>query len=199
LERTHEQGDIVLVVLGPENGSPMAKTRKVEVHVTFSDTVRKDNRQTCSIDVASDGSDSVWDVKCRIAVSAPLTAQYGLGNGVAPVTLMTESFGNAFKCLQETFGGSLTADSIFLYFGPNDKKLGRQFAGDPNIDEKAMTLAGFSVLPWLDRFASWHLGAKLMPPTPPPPGVAIKKAAALAEGKDAEKAVQEARAKVGAD
>lgn len=53
------------------------------------------------------------------------------------------------------------------------------------------------MLPWLDRFAGWHLGAKLMPPTPPPPGVAIKKAAALAEGKDADKAVQEARAKVG--
>ena len=55
----------------------MAKTRKVEVHVTFSDTVRKDNRQTCSIDVASDGSDSVWDVKCRIAVGAPLMAHDG--------------------------------------------------------------------------------------------------------------------------
>lgn len=119
------------------------------------------------------------------------------GYEVAPVTLTTELIDHAVKCLQETFGGSLTADSIFLYFGPNDKKLGRQFAGDPNVDEKALTLAGFSVLPWLDRFAGWHLGAKLMPPTPPPPGVAIKKAAALAEGKDADKAVQEARAKVG--
>ena len=35
-----------------------------------------------------------------------------------------------------------------------------------------------------------------MPAAPPAPGVAIKKAAALAEGKDPEKAVQEARAKV---
>jgi hypothetical protein len=100
------------------------------------------------------------------------------------------------KRIQEAFGGSLTPDSIFLYFGPNDKKIGRQFAGDPNVDEKVLTLAGFSVLPWLDRFEGWHLGAKLMPPAPPPPGVAIKKAAALAEGKDADKAVQEARAKV---
>jgi hypothetical protein len=71
LERTHEQTGIAFIVVGPGNGLPMAKTRKVEVHVTFSDTVRKDNRQTCSIDVASDGSDSVWDVKSRIAVSAP--------------------------------------------------------------------------------------------------------------------------------
>lgn len=90
----------------------------------------------------------------------------------------------------------MTPDKIFLYFGPNDKKIGRQFEGDPNVDEEELTLAKFSVLPWLDRFASWHLGAKLMPPAPPPPGVAIKKAAALAEGKDPEKAVQEARAKV---
>jgi hypothetical protein len=118
-------------------------------------------------------------------------------SGAGHTIIMTELISHAVKRLQDTFGGSLTADSIFLYFGPNDKKLGRQFAGDPNVDEKALTLAGFSVLPWLDRFASWHLGAKLMPPTPPPPGVAIKKAAALAEGKDADKAVQEARAKVG--
>jgi hypothetical protein len=48
----------------------MAKTRKVDVHVTFSDTVRKDNRRTCTIEVANDGSESVWDIKSRIAVGA---------------------------------------------------------------------------------------------------------------------------------
>lgn len=57
----------------------MAKTRKVEVHVTFSDTVRKGNRQICSIDITSDGSDSVWDIKTRIAVgAASLTVRMAL-------------------------------------------------------------------------------------------------------------------------
>lgn len=35
-----------------------------------------------------------------------------------------------------------------------------------------------------------------MPAAPPPPGVATHKAAAMAEGKDPDQAVQEARAKV---
>ena len=56
-------------------------------------------------------------------------------------------------------------------------------------------MAQFSVLPWLERFPRWWLGVKLMPPAPPPPGVAIKQAAALAEGKDPDKAVREGRAK----
>lgn len=98
--------------------------------------------------------------------------------------------------MQEAFGGALKADNLQLYFGPNDRKIGRQFEGDPNVDEKALTLAGFSVLPWLQRFPEWRLGVKLIPAMPPAPGVAIKKAAALAEGKDPDKAVQEARAKV---
>jgi hypothetical protein len=122
---------------------------------------------------------------------------HGIGgnvNGVPEIVQAPEC--RVVERTQAAFGGSLTPESIFLYFGPNDKKIGRQFADDPNVDEKVLTLAGFSVLPWLERFASWHLGAKLMPPAPPPPGTAIKKAAALAEGKDADKAVQEARAKV---
>lgn len=90
----------------------------------------------------------------------------------------------------------MEAENLQLYFGPNDRKIGRQFEGDPNVDEKTLPLAGFSVLPWLQRFPDWRLGVKLIPAMPPAPGVAIKKAAALAEGKDPDKAVQEARAKV---
>ena len=46
------------------------------------------------------------------------------------------------------------------------------------------------------RFPHWCLGVKLMPAAPLPPGVATHKAAAMAEGKDPDQAVQEARAKV---
>lgn len=90
----------------------------------------------------------------------------------------------------------MSADHLQLYFGPNDRKIGRQFENDPNVAEDIQTLAEYSILPWLQRFPSWRLGVKLIPGAPPAPGVAIKKAAALAEGKDPDKAVQEARSKV---
>ncbi len=60
----------------------MAKTRRVEVHLTFSDTVRKDNRQTCSIEISDDGSESVWDVKSRIAVGGAISAVNAMKLGV---------------------------------------------------------------------------------------------------------------------
>lgn len=43
----------------------------------------------------------------------------------------------------------------------------------------------------------WSAAAGLLPPTPLPPGVAIQKAAATAEQKDPDRAVADARAKVG--
>ena len=64
------------------------------------------------------------------------------------------------------------------------------------MNDAALTLAPFSVLTWLKQFPSWTLTARLMPAAPPPPGVAIKKAAALAEGKDPDKEVAIARMKV---
>lgn len=92
-------------------------------------------------------------------------------------------------------GGSVTADDLLLGFGPVDRKLGRQYRDDPTVDDTKLTLAQFSVLDWLERFPHWALGARLLPPAPPPPGVAIKRAAAVAEGKDPERAVTEGRAK----
>lgn len=74
--------------------------------------------------------------------------------------------------------------------------MGRQYQGDPNVDDAALTLAPFSVLTWLKQFPSWGLTARLMPAASPPPGVAIQKAAALSEGKDPDRAVAAARAKV---
>jgi hypothetical protein len=79
-----------------------------------------------------------------------------------------------------------------LFFGPNDKKVGKQFFGDPNGNENVLTLGRFSILDWLERFPHWHLSAKLMPKTPLPSGVAIQRAAAISEGKDPDKAVEEA-------
>ena len=93
-------------------------------------------------------------------------------------------------------GGKLTAEHIHLSFGPSDKYIGKQFQGDPNVDEAKLTLAPFSIITWLKQFPQWSITARLMPAAPPPPGVAIRKAAALAEGKDPDKAVTEARAKV---
>ena len=68
--------------------------------------------------------------------------------------------------------------------------------GDPNVDDGALTLGPFSVLTWLKQFPEWGLTARLMPEAPPPPGVAIRRAAALSEGKDPDREVAAARAKV---
>lgn len=98
--------------------------------------------------------------------------------------------------LQVAFGGKITSDDFRIVFGPNDRKIGRQYRNDPSVDESQVKLQQFSVLTWLDRFPHWQITARPIQHTPPPPGVAIKKAAASAEGKDPEKAVLEARAKV---
>ena len=48
----------------------MAGVLKIGVEVTFSDIVRSDHDQRiCSIEIKADGSDSVWDIKSKIAVS----------------------------------------------------------------------------------------------------------------------------------
>ena len=103
---------------------------------------------------------------------------------------------DAACALQAAFGGKVTSDDIRIVFGPNDRKIGRQYRNDPSVDESQLQLQQFSVLTWLDRFPHWQITARPIQHTPPPPGVAIKKAAASAEGKDPEKAVLEARAKV---
>lgn len=92
-------------------------------------------------------------------------------------------------------GGAITADDLLLGFGPNDRKMGRQYKGDPTVNESNLHLAQFSTLAWLQRFPHWTMTVRLLPPPPPPPGVAIKQAAAIAEKKDPERAVQDGRAK----
>ncbi|KAK9864396.1 hypothetical protein WJX84_000437 [Apatococcus fuscideae] len=97
--------------------------------------------------------------------------------------------------LAMAFGGKVTSDDFRLVFGPNDRKIGGQYRNDPSVDESQLKLQQFSVLTWLDKFPHWQITARPIQQTPPPPGVAIKKAAATAEGKDPEKAVTEARSK----
>jgi hypothetical protein len=97
--------------------------------------------------------------------------------------------------IAQAAGGSITADDLFLSFGPNDRKMGKQYKGDPTVDETTLKLSQYSLLPWLERFSHWTLSVRLLPGAPPPPGVAIKQAAALAEKKDPERAVQDGRAK----
>ncbi|KAI8108376.1 hypothetical protein M9434_006402 [Picochlorum sp. BPE23] len=95
--------------------------------------------------------------------------------------------------IAEAVGGSVSPDDLLLNFGPNDRKVGRQYYGDPTVDEKSIRLKQYSILSWLERFPHWGLSVSLLPPTPPPPGVAIRKAAAIAENKDPDQAVEDAR------
>ncbi|KAL4458174.1 hypothetical protein ABPG75_013039 [Micractinium tetrahymenae] len=92
-------------------------------------------------------------------------------------------------------GGAVTADDLLLEFGPNDRRMGRQYSKDPSVDEASLKLSQYSMLAWLERFPHWKLTARLLPPTPLPPGVAIQRAAASAEQKNPEQAVADARAK----
>ena len=55
------------------------------------------------------------------------------------------------SAMQDTFGGTLTSDDINIYFGPNERRIGKQFLGDPTVDEAALKLAEFSVLGWIER------------------------------------------------
>ena len=91
----------------------------------------------------------------------------------------------------------MTAGQLQLFFGPNERKMGKQFVADPSMDDAKLTLRDFSCLAWLERFPHWRLGVKLQPPAPLAPGVAATQAAAQTEGKDVDKAVAEARQKVG--
>ena len=55
--------------------------------------------------------------------------------------------------MQKTFGGNLTKDDVLIYFGPNERRIGKQYLGDPTVDEATQKLGDFSVLAWLERYA----------------------------------------------
>ncbi len=61
-------------------------------------------------------------------------------------------------------GGAVTADDLLLEFGPNDRRLGRQFAKDPSVDESQLKLSQYSLLAWLERFPHWKVTGKKQVP-----------------------------------
>jgi len=135
---------------------------QVRVRIVFGAShMLRTSSQELKIHVKSDGSESIREIKEKIA---------------------------------QAVGGAMTADDLLLAFGPNDRKMGRQYKGDPTVDESKILLDQYSVLAWLQRFPHWSIMARLLPPAPPPPGVAIKQAAAIAEKKNPERAVQDGRA-----
>lgn len=98
--------------------------------------------------------------------------------------------------MQKAFGSKVQHTELQLYFSPNEAILGQQYSDDPAVDESSLTMSQFSCLFWLEKYPSWYLSVRFMPPAPLPPGVAAHRAAALSEGKDPDIAVRDARAKV---
>ena len=90
---------------------------------------------------------------------------------------------------------NVPAEKLLLSFGPSPKPIGAEYEGDPNVDEEKMKMGDLSVLGWLERFPHWPLYVKFLPPTPPAPGEAAVRAAAIAEDRNPEEMLQEARAK----
>jgi len=81
-----------------------------------------------------------------------------------------ESILDVKEKIAKSMGGSTKASDLMLNFGPNDRKLGRQYVDDPTVDEGKLLLKDFSILSWLERFPHWTLSVSLLPPTPPAPG-----------------------------
>lgn len=124
-----------------------------------------DDGPACTVRLRA--TDSILDVKTKICDALRVDTEYSTSN-VGP-------------------------DELMIHFGPVDRKLGRQYMNDPAVDESRIFLHMYSILGWLERFPEWGLSVSFLPPTPPAPGVAIHKAAAMAENKDPDKAVVEAR------
>jgi len=117
------------------------------------------------------------------------------GGGAAETFVVDVSPEDTVKALKERVSAAvsksaLSADDIQLSFGPSEKLIGKRFFGDPLVDEEATLVKQYTFLEWLDQFPHWHLTARLQSSTPPPPGVAIAKAAASAEKEDPERAVE---------
>ena len=90
---------------------------------------------------------------------------------------------------------NVPVDKLLLSFGPSVKPIGAEYEGDPNVDEEKLKMGDLSVLGWLERFPHWPLYVKFLPPTPPALGEAAVRAAVIAEDRNPEEMLQEARAK----
>ena len=103
------------------------------------------------------------------------------------------------RALKDRIAGVISSaevdpEALALSFGPSERVIGKRFRGDPLVDEDSTLVGQYSFLQWLEQFPHWCLTVSMAKDTPPPPGVAIKKAAASAEGEDPDLAVQQAYA-----
>ena len=117
------------------------------------------------------GEKTSLDVTVKVAFGHAVREGSTLQSAV--VSLAADGSDSVYDLKTKTaasLGGSLKAEDLLLAFGPNERKLGRQYQGDPTVDEKALLLSSFSILAWLQRFPHWYLTARLLPPPPPPPG-----------------------------
>ncbi|KAI7845176.1 hypothetical protein COHA_001221 [Chlorella ohadii] len=134
-------------------------------------------------------------VKVQVQVGFGNIIRKGAVQELEIEALPTDSVRDCKEKVAAAAGGAVSADDLMLMFGPNDRKLGKQYVGDPSVDESKLLLSQYSLLQWVERFPHWKLTAALLPSAPLPPGVAIHKAAATAEHKDPDQAVADARAK----
>merc|ERR1711988_1037904 len=97
----------------------------------------------------------------------------------------SDSVADLKQKISDPLYNALSADEIKVMFGPCDVYIGKEFQGDPYVDEKAVLLKHYSFLSWIERFPDWYLTVRALGPTPPPPGVAEVMAASTVkeEGK----------------
>merc|ERR1719375_846650 len=115
-------------------------------------------------------------------------------NGSGEVYTVDVSPNDSVKALKERIAAMISADPerLCLSFGPTERVIGKRFYRDPLVDEETTLVKQYSFLQWIEQFPHWSLTARLATDTPPPPGVAIRKAAASAENEDPDEAVEEA-------
>ena len=138
------------------------------------------------------GGDQTKTVTVRVSHGEKVADEAAPGSAFA----VDVSPNDSVRAFKERVAAAISADpnSLSLSFGPTERTIGARFKGDPLVDEEAILVSQYSFLQWLEQFPHWFLTAKLAQDTPPPPGVAIKLAAASAEKEDPEAALEEAYA-----
>lgn len=156
----------------------MTEARALTVRFGFGELVGSESDyKLCQIVVHSDGSDTIYEVKQKIAAA--------VGGNFNAEDLMIFFNTNTTKMGKQVASADATicpANNTVLSFpaanllpiclpgGTSRPCLSLQFQNDPRVNEHDVHLSQFNILEWLERFPHWHLSAKLLPPTPPPPG-----------------------------
>lgn len=97
-------------------------------------------------------------MKVTVAIGfGQLVREGGVAQELEVEALPTDSVRQLKEKVAAAAGGAITADDLLLAFGPNDRKIGRQYARDPTVDESKLLLSQFSLLAWIERFPHWRL------------------------------------------